>query len=119
MTSAEDGEGIVKTALDKFGGAHVLVANAGVARPSAFEKMSEKDWDEVLAVHLRSVLCIISHLPVLTVPSQGYLQGSFLTIQEMNHETNVRVPVRQGFVADLPEAEVRPHRDYGLSVWSL
>ncbi|EJF64655.1 multifunctional beta-oxidation protein [Dichomitus squalens LYAD-421 SS1] len=54
VTSAEDGEGIVKTALDKFGGAHVLVANAGLARPSAFEKLSEKDWDEVLAVHLRS-----------------------------------------------------------------
>lgn len=55
IASAEDGEGIVKTALDKFGGVHVLVANAGVARPSPFEKLSEKDWDEVLAVHLRFV----------------------------------------------------------------
>ncbi|EIW57317.1 multifunctional beta-oxidation protein [Trametes versicolor FP-101664 SS1] len=53
VASAEDGEGIVKAALDTFGGVHVLVANAGVARPSAFEKLSEKDWDEVLAVHLR------------------------------------------------------------------
>ena len=60
VTSAEDGEGIVKTALDKFGGAHVLVANAGVARPSAFEKLSEKDWDDVLAVHLR-----FSYTPLL------------------------------------------------------
>lgn len=54
VTSAEEGEGIVKVALDNFGGAHVLVANANVARPSAFENMSEKDWDEVLAVHLRA-----------------------------------------------------------------
>ncbi|PIL29783.1 hypothetical protein GSI_07988 [Ganoderma sinense ZZ0214-1] len=54
VTSAEDGEGIVKIALDKFGGAHVLVANAGFVRPSAFEKLSEKDWDELLAIHLRS-----------------------------------------------------------------
>lgn len=45
----------MKAALDTFGGVHVLVANAGVARPSAFEKLSEKDWDEVLAVHLRYV----------------------------------------------------------------
>ena len=44
----------MKTALDKFGGAHVLVANAGLVRPSAFEKLSEKDWDEILAVHLRA-----------------------------------------------------------------
>ena len=54
VTSAEDGEGIVKTALDKFGGVHIFVANAGLARPSAFEKLSEKEWDEVLAVNLRS-----------------------------------------------------------------
>ena len=53
VASAEDGEAIVKTAMDAFGAVHVLVANAGVARPSAFEKLSEKDWDEVLAAHLR------------------------------------------------------------------
>ena len=44
----------MKTALDKFGSAHVLVANAGFVRPSAFEKLSEKEWDELLAVHLRT-----------------------------------------------------------------
>lgn len=55
MTSAEDGEGIVKAALDTFGGVHVLVANAGVIRPNAFAAMTEKEWDEVLAVHLRFV----------------------------------------------------------------
>ncbi len=60
VASAEDGEGIVKAALDTFGGVHVLVANAGVARPSAFEKLSEKDWDEVLAVHLRYVFPFLS-----------------------------------------------------------
>ncbi|KAI0368737.1 multifunctional beta-oxidation protein [Pilatotrama ljubarskyi] len=54
VASAEDGEAIVKAALDTFGSVHVLVANAGVVRPSAFEKLSEKDWDEVLAVHLRA-----------------------------------------------------------------
>ncbi|OSD06328.1 multifunctional beta-oxidation protein [Trametes coccinea BRFM310] len=54
VASSEDGEGIVKAALETFGGVHILVANAGVARLSAFEKLSEKDWDEVLAVHLRS-----------------------------------------------------------------
>ena len=53
VTSAEDGEGIVKAALDAFGGVHVLVANAGLVRQAPFPNMSEKDWDDVLAVHLR------------------------------------------------------------------
>ena len=45
----------MKTALDKFGGAHVLVANAGIVRHSPIEKLSEKDWDEIMAIHLRSI----------------------------------------------------------------
>jgi len=53
VCSAEEGETIVKTALDKFGGVHVLVANAGVLRDKSFAAMSEQEWDIVLAVHLR------------------------------------------------------------------
>ncbi|CCM04300.1 uncharacterized protein FIBRA_06471 [Fibroporia radiculosa] len=54
VVSAEDGESIVKTALDAFGGVHALVANAGVVRQNGFAAMSEKEWDEVMAVHLRA-----------------------------------------------------------------
>lgn len=53
MTSAEDGEGIVKTALEAFGGVHVLVANAGILRDKSFTAMTPKEWDDVIAVHLR------------------------------------------------------------------
>ena len=62
VTSAEDGEGIVKTAMEKFGAVHVLAANVGMARPSPVEKMSEKDWDEVIAVNLRYAVCRFSKL---------------------------------------------------------
>ncbi|KAI0822455.1 multifunctional beta-oxidation protein [Trametes gibbosa] len=85
VASAEDGEGIVKAALDTFGSVHVLVANAGVARPSAFEKLSEKDWDDVLAVHLRATYkCAKAVWPhflkqkygrIITMGSQAGLYG--------------------------------------------
>lgn len=55
IASAEDGEVIVKVALEKFGGVHVLVANAGILRDKSFTAMTEKDWDDVIAVHLRWV----------------------------------------------------------------
>ncbi|KZT07638.1 multifunctional beta-oxidation protein [Laetiporus sulphureus 93-53] len=54
ICSAEDGEGIVKVAMDTFGGVHALVANAGVVRPNALGNMTDKQWDEVMAVHLRA-----------------------------------------------------------------
>jgi len=40
-------------ALEKFGGVHVLVANAGVLRDKSFLTMTEQEWDIVLAIHLR------------------------------------------------------------------
>ncbi|OCH95482.1 multifunctional beta-oxidation protein [Obba rivulosa] len=85
ITSTDDGEGIVKTALSAFGGVHVLVANAGVARPSELAKMTEKDWDEVLAVHLRGTFkCAQAVWPIfhkqkfgriITTGSQAGLYG--------------------------------------------
>ncbi|KAF5371817.1 hypothetical protein D9615_009555 [Tricholomella constricta] len=53
VCSAEDGEAIVKVALEKFGGVHVLIANAGILRDKSFTAMTEQEWDIVLAVHLR------------------------------------------------------------------
>lgn len=51
--SAEDGDAIVKVALEKFGGVHVLVANAGILRDKSFASLTEQEWDLVFNVHLR------------------------------------------------------------------
>ena len=54
--SAEDGDALVKVAIEKFGSVHVLVANAGILRDKSFTSMSEQEWDSVMAVHLRYVV---------------------------------------------------------------
>ena len=53
VCSAEEGDEIVKVALDRFGAVHVLIANAGILRDKSFMGMNEKEWDQVIAVHLR------------------------------------------------------------------
>jgi multifunctional beta-oxidation protein len=54
VCSAEDGDVIVKAAVEKFGEeVHVLIANAGVLRDRSFAAMTEQEWDIVMAVHLR------------------------------------------------------------------
>jgi multifunctional beta-oxidation protein len=53
IASVEDAELIVKTALDKFGSVHALIANAGILRDKSFTAMTEQEWDIVMAVHLR------------------------------------------------------------------
>src|SRR5580704_974833 len=53
VTSLEAVEGMVKQALDAFGGLHAVINPAGILRDGMFHKMSEADWDSVIAVHLR------------------------------------------------------------------
>jgi NAD(P)-dependent dehydrogenase (short-subunit alcohol dehydrogenase family) len=46
-------EGIVKSALDEFGGLDVLVNVAGILRDRMIFNLPEDDWDAVLDVHLK------------------------------------------------------------------
>lgn len=51
--SAEDGDAVVKGAIDAFGRIDIVVNNAGILRDKAFTNMDDKLWDQVIAVHLR------------------------------------------------------------------
>ncbi len=45
-------EAIVKAALDAFGKVDILVNNAGITRDNLLMRMSEEEWDAVLATNL-------------------------------------------------------------------
>ena len=51
--SAEDGDQVVKAAINAYGRIDVIVNNAGILRDKAFANMDENSWDQVIAVHLR------------------------------------------------------------------
>ncbi|KAJ7333411.1 peroxisomal hydratase-dehydrogenase-epimerase [Mycena albidolilacea] len=87
ISSAEDGEAIVKTALDTFNGVHVLIANAGILRDKSFQAMTEQEWDIVVAIHLRALYkCAKAVWPIfqekkfgriVTICSQVAVYGNF------------------------------------------
>jgi multifunctional beta-oxidation protein len=52
--SAESGETIVKAAIDAFGRVDIVINNAGILRDAAFHKMTDKQFLDVLNVHLHS-----------------------------------------------------------------
>ena len=58
VATEEGGEGIVKTAVDKWGKVDVLINNAGILRDYSLLKMEPAAWDAVIAVHLRGAYCV-------------------------------------------------------------
>ena len=50
--SCEQGDEIVMTALNAFGKIDILINNAGILRDASFHKMTPKQWQQVIDVHL-------------------------------------------------------------------
>jgi NAD(P)-dependent dehydrogenase (short-subunit alcohol dehydrogenase family) len=64
-------EGIIQTAVKSFGRIDILVNNAGIVRDRSIGKMTEDDFDAVLAVHLKgSFNCGRHAIPLMR--DQGY-----------------------------------------------
>jgi NAD(P)-dependent dehydrogenase (short-subunit alcohol dehydrogenase family) len=64
-------ENIVQSAVKGFGRIDILVNNAGIVRDRSIGKMSEEDFDAVLAVHLKgSFNCGRHAIPIMR--EQGY-----------------------------------------------
>ena len=49
----EGAKRIIQCAVDSFGRLDILVNNAGITRDRTLLKMTEEDWDEVIAIHLK------------------------------------------------------------------
>lgn len=52
-------DGIIKAAADAFGGIHILVNNAGFTWDGTVHKMTDKMWDAMLNLHLKTPFRLI------------------------------------------------------------
>ena len=65
---------LVDTCVDKFGGIDVMVNNAGIVRDRTLTKMSDEDFDEVIAVNLRGpFLCTRSAAVAMKAQGSGHI----------------------------------------------
>ncbi|RLA41351.1 MAG: 3-hydroxyacyl-CoA dehydrogenase [Gammaproteobacteria bacterium] len=58
VTSVADGTAMIEQAMDHFGRLDIVINNAGNIRNQLFVKMSEADWDSVIAVHLKALYAV-------------------------------------------------------------
>ncbi|QZH58349.1 3-oxoacyl-ACP reductase FabG [Mycolicibacterium farcinogenes] len=53
VTSSVEVEALVQAAVERFGGLDIMVNNAGITRDATLRKMTEEQFDQVIAVHLK------------------------------------------------------------------
>jgi 3-oxoacyl-[acyl-carrier protein] reductase len=53
VATLQGGEAIIQTALDTFGRLDILINVAGILRDRMVFNMTEQEWDDVIAVHLK------------------------------------------------------------------
>ena len=58
VSTMEGGENIVKTAIDNFGKLDIVVTPAGILRDRMVFNMTEQEWDDVIAVHLKGTFTV-------------------------------------------------------------
>jgi len=58
VSTMQGGQAIVNTAMQHFGKVDILINNAGIVRDRTFLKMTELEWDQVIAVHLKGAFCV-------------------------------------------------------------
>ena len=51
-------EPLIKAATDSFGGLHILVNNAGIARDNLLLRMKDDEWDAVIDTNLRGAFLL-------------------------------------------------------------
>ncbi|MCI0787192.1 MAG: SDR family NAD(P)-dependent oxidoreductase, partial [Chloroflexi bacterium] len=59
------GEKIVQTAVDNFGKLDIVVTCAGILRDRMVFNMTEEEWDDVIAVHLKGTFSVVKHACIL------------------------------------------------------
>ena len=55
VAKSEDADAAVKTVIEKYGRLDILVNCAGITKDNLLMRMSEADWDAVIAVNLKEI----------------------------------------------------------------
>ena len=65
VVTMEGGEKIIQTAVDTFGRLDVIVTCAGILRDRMIFNMTEQEWDDVIAVHLKGTFTVVKNACIL------------------------------------------------------
>lgn len=110
-----DARALVQRALGRFRRLDILVANAGIwnVEDIPIEKLSEKEWDQMMAVNLKSVYAVIRFaVPVMKRKRSGRIIAVSSTAGQRGEAFHTHYAATKGAIISLVKGlstELAPH----------
>lgn len=92
-------ESLIKSSLDKFSKIDILVNNAGITKDNLVLRMSETEWDAVIAVNLKGVFnCIKAASKPMIKQREGRIINIASVVGEMGNAGQINYSASKGGV---------------------
>lgn len=111
-----DAKKLIDAAVRRFGRLDILVANAGIwnASPTAIERITEKQWDEMMSVNLKGVYAVIHYaVPQMVRRKAGRIIVVSSTAAQRGEAFHTHYGASKGGLISLVKGlstELAPHR---------
>ena len=112
---------MVKKIIDRYGTIDILVNNAGIVQSSTVEKMTEKEWEEVMRVNLKGVF---NCCKAVIEPMKRQKKGKIINISSLagkngGIKVGAAYAVSKAGVICLTKTLARELAPYGINVNSV
>jgi NAD(P)-dependent dehydrogenase (short-subunit alcohol dehydrogenase family) len=117
VATMQGGERMIKQALDTWGKLDIVVHVAGILRDRMIFNMTEEDWDEVIAVHLKGYFAVMKPASILMRQQRsgriiGFSSGSGL----VGNSGQGNYGAAKAGIAGLTRVAARDLGRYGVTV---
>ena len=117
VTQAADCQQAVQLVVEELGGLDVLVNNAGIIRRATVLDTSEEEWDQVMAVNVKSIFLMGKYaIPVMAQAGGGVIVNTASGWGLVGGRNAVSYCASKGAVVNMTRAMALDHGGQGIRV---
>lgn len=117
VSRREQVDAMVAETNQRFGRVDILINNAGITRPAMLHKMTEGQWDEVLAVHLKgSFNCLQAVAPGMMERRYGRIVNVTSTAGLLGTIGQINYGAAKAGIVGLTLSAAKELAKYGITV---